>query len=109
MGPWRVGARRWTGRQHLLDDDRDLVDLGRGVPRTLVDAHDRLLGRAGRQAEDLAGLRVEPRLLEIFDPSAAAEVRWALVWASGFAGDWSRAARLWSSLTVATSERAPTR
>src|SRR5689334_22601262 len=48
-----------------LNLDRELVDLGRGMAGALVDAHDALAAGAGRQAEDLAGLRVEPRALEV--------------------------------------------
>src|SRR5262245_32905353 len=45
--------------------DRELVDLRGRMARALVDAHDALAARAGRQAEDLAGLGVEPRPLEV--------------------------------------------
>ena len=43
----------------------DLVDLGRRVPGALVDAHDGLARRPGRQAEDLARLAVQPGVLVV--------------------------------------------
>src|SRR5512141_434694 len=45
--------------------DRNFVDLGRRVAGALVDAHDGLLRRPGREAEDLACHRVEPRPLVV--------------------------------------------
>ena len=47
------------------DLDRELVDLRGRVAGPLVDPHDRLARRPGREAEDLARLRVEPRPLEM--------------------------------------------
>src|SRR6478752_1272897 len=44
----------------------------------LVDPHDRFLARPGREAEDLAGLRIEPRPL-VVDALLALELQVALV------------------------------
>src|SRR4051794_21014252 len=49
----------------LLPAQRHLVDLLRGVARLLVYPHHCFLARALRQAEDLAGDRVGPPLLEV--------------------------------------------
>src|SRR4029079_15579340 len=48
-----------------LDLDRELVDLPRGMARALVDSHDALAAGAAREAEDLAGLGVEPGSFEV--------------------------------------------
>src|SRR5512135_2611636 len=45
--------------------DRDFVDLGRRVAGALVDAHDGFPRGTGREAEDLARHRVEPRPLVV--------------------------------------------
>ena len=48
------------------------------MARLLVHAHDGLLGRAGREAEDLAGLGIEPGVL-VVDAFLALVVEVALV------------------------------
>ena len=70
----RAGDRARPSR----DLDRDLVHLRRRMAGVLVDAHDRLLRRTGREAEDLAGLRVEPGVL-VVDALLGLDVEVALV------------------------------
>src|SRR3954468_13564518 len=57
--------RMASARRCGLDLDRELVDLGGGVSRALVDLHHGLLRGARREAEHLAGVGVEPGTLEV--------------------------------------------
>lgn len=48
-----------------LDLHRELVNLTCRMARPLVDPHDGLAARAARQAEHLAGFRIEPGAFEV--------------------------------------------
>src|SRR5688572_30617693 len=52
-------------RRRISDLHRELIDVGGGVTRALVDPHDRLARRPGREAEHPAGVGIEPGALEV--------------------------------------------